>query len=540
MDALGPYSPLPAHVALKRGTLNTDGALPTAYNRHCRIQLGCPPWVSIIVPHALRPSLHQLRSLIRNMQHADLTTSPPATRRPALTAGLLLAGGLLLFILLAYSGFRSLQTVEHEALMRSRANSGLLHAGTVLSALKDVETGQRGYVLTGDEHYLGPFLAGRDALEPAFTALRSVAAPLHTTDLDALWALVLGRVELAQRNVDARRAEGAYTERFRALLDQGRTVMDDIRTRFDEVDASLRQEVVRRDKHLFKLKHSALMWAVVLTASGVVLIVIAYVLLQREQARRRRAEAALIDANTHLEDTVAARTAALERARAEIKSFAHNLDRSIETERRRLAREVHDQLGQVLTALKMNAHRSLAGVDGGAETLGQIDALVAEGIATVRRIAAALRPPLLDDLGLGPALTLAGRQFGEHAGVNCTVEVNDTACLNPEQATQLYRITQEALTNIARHAGARRVWIAGEVAHETEGSTYHLAIEDDGRGMAPSGTPKNTVSLGLVSMRERASLVGGSLQISRGRDGGVRVEISLPLADSKEDATCAS
>ena len=426
------------------------------------------------------------------MQHADLTTSRPAMRRPALTAGLLLAGGLLLFILLAYSGYRSLQTVEHETLMRSRASIGLLHAGTVLSALKDIETGQRGYVLTGDEHYLGPFLAGRDALEPAFSALRAVATPSHATDLDALWALVLGRMELAQRNIDARRTEGAYTARFRALLDQGRTVMDEIRTRFDEVDAGLREEIVHRDKRLLELKRNAVMWAVVLTASGVVLIVIAYLLLQREQARRRRAEAALVDANTHLEDTVAARTAALD------------------------------------------------GVERGTETLRQIDALVAEGIATVRRIAAALRPPLLDDLGLSPALTLAGRQFGEHAGVNCTVKVDDTDCLNPEQATQLYRITQEALTNIARHAGAQRVWITGEVAREAQSGIYRLAIEDDGCGMAQAGTPPITTSLGLVSMRERASLAGGSLQVGSGRDGGVRVEVNLPLAGNKEDATCAS
>jgi signal transduction histidine kinase len=316
--------------------------------------------------------------------------------------------------------------------------------------------------------------------------------------------------------------------------------MDEIRTRFDEVDAGLREEIVHRDKHLLELKRNAVMWAVVLTASGVVLIIIAYLLLQREQARRRRAEAALVDANTHLEDTVAARTAALERARAEIKSFAHELDRSIETERRRLAREVHDQLGQVLTSLKMSAHRTLDGVERGTETLRQIDALVAEGIATVRRIAAALRPPLLDDLGLGPALTLAGRQFGEHAGVNCTVKVDDTDCLNPEQTTQLYRITQEALTNIARHAGAQRVWIAGEVAREAQSGIYRLAIEDDGCGMAQAGTPPITTSLGLVSMRERASLAGGSLQVGSGRDGGVRVEVNLPLAGNKEDATCAS
>ncbi|HAF55794.1 MAG TPA: hypothetical protein DCL01_11440 [Thauera sp.] len=79
-------------------------------------------------------------------------TAPPANRRPALTPGLLLAGGLLLFVLLAYSGFRSVQAVDHETQMRSRARIGLLHAANVLSALKDIETAQRGYVLTADEH----------------------------------------------------------------------------------------------------------------------------------------------------------------------------------------------------------------------------------------------------------------------------------------------------------------------------------------------------------------------------------------------------
>ncbi len=201
---------------------------------------------------------------------------------------------------------------------------------------------------------------------------------------------------------------------------------------------------------------------------------------------------------------------------------------------------VVDDTHSMPTSLKMRAHRTLDGVERGTETLRQIDALVAEGIATVRRIAAALRPPLLDDLGLGPALTLAGRQFGEHAGVNCTVKVDDTDCLNPEQTTQLYRITQEALTNIARHAGAQRVWIAGEVAREAQSGIYRLAIEDDGCGMAQAGTPPITTSLGLVSMRERASLAGGSLQVGSGRDGGVRVEVNLPLAGNKEDATCAS
>lgn len=463
-------------------------------------------------------------------------TAPPANRRSALTPGLLLAGGLLLFVLLAYSGFRSVQAVDHETQMRSRARISLLHAANVLSALKDIETAQRGYVLTEDEHYLEPLRAGLDVLAPAFAELRAIAGPMLATDLDALWALVLRRVEMAQRNVDAHRADPAAGSPLRARLEEGRAVMDQIRARFHEADATLRQEIVKRDARLLALKRDAVMWAVLLTASGVLLIVAAYVLLQREQRRRLQAEAALIDANARLEETVSARTAALERARAEIESFAHHLDRSIEAERRRLAREVHDQLGQILTALKMTAHGNLGGEDRNAAVLARLDALVADGITTVRRIAATLRPPLLDDLGLGPALALAGRQFGAQAGVDCTVKVDDGDCLDPEHATQLYRIAQEALTNIARHAGARRVWIEGGA----QGRSYRLAIEDDGRGMGTPAAAPETPSLGLVSMRERAALAGGSLHIGRGRDGGVRVEVSLPLADSKEDTPCAS
>ena len=454
------------------------------------------------------------------------------TRRPMMTAGLLLAGGLVLFIALAYSGFRSIQAVDAETRLRSEARIGLLKAATVLSALKDIETAQRGYVLTGDEHYLAPFHGGREALEPAYTDLRAAAGPLRVADLDGVWALLRRRVEIAQRNIDARHTYIADTTLLRTRMDEGRALMDQVRIRFDGINARLQDEIAQRDQRLHALKRDALMWAVLLPASGVLLIVAAHVLLQREQARRQRAEAALIAVNAHLEDTVATRTAALERARAEIESFAQHLDRSIETERRRLAREVHDQLGQVFTALKMTAHRDLAGVDRASAALGQIDALVADGVATVRRISAALRPPLLDDLGLGPALALAGRQFGERAHVQCAVKVDDSDCLNPEQATQLYRIAQEALTNIARHAGAGRVWIEGGA----QGATYRLAIEDDGRGMQASATP----SLGLVSMRERASLAGGHLHIGSGREGGVRVEVSLPLAANKEDTTCAS
>lgn len=175
----------------------------------------------------------------------------------------------------------------------------------------------------------------------------------------------------------------------------------------------------------------------------------------------------------------------------------------------------------------MMVHRALQGAPGREQDWPQIEAVLVEGIATVRRISAALRPPLLDDLGLEAALGLACRQFAERTGVVCEATLADGGRLSANQANQLYRIAQEALTNVARHAQARRVRVEG-VASEGE---YRLAVEDDGVGMAPQARS----SLGLLSMRERAALAGGELRIGAGAAGGVRIEARVPLGAAGED-----
>lgn len=461
------------------------------------------------------------------MHHRPPMKNSPRRHSGVLAATVLMLSGLALFVALAWSSHASLRAVEAGTEARGRARMGLLQAAEVLSALKDVETGQRGYMLTGDEQYLAPFTAGVDALGPAFGALRVAAAGLPALDPDSLRVVVERRVELARRNIEARRKDGPdRLNRYR--FDEGRTTMDEIRARFEVIERALRGEIERRDLELSALRDRALLLNLLLPASGVVLILAAYTLLQRERRRRRRAEEALIAVNASLEDTVGARTAELRAARDQIEAFASGLDRSIEAERRRLAREVHDQLGQLLTALKMMVHRALQEGPGRDRAWPQIQGVLDEGIATVRRISAALRPPLLDDLGLEAALGLACRQFAERTGVACEVVVGDSDRLSADQANQLYRIVQEALTNVARHAGATTVRVEGTVAD----GVYHLAVEDDGRGMAPGAA----AALGMVSMRERAALAGGGLRIGAGRRAGLRIEVCVPVcAPGEED-----
>ena len=448
---------------------------------------------------------------------SDLPRKPTGV----LAATLLILFGLALFVALAWSSHASLRELEAVTDARSRSRNGLLLAAEAMSALKDVETGQRGYVLTGDEHYLGPFETGTRSLDETFEALRRTLDDLPQARLETLWTLVEHRVALAERNIADRRAYAEENSPWKQRLDEGRDTMDRIRARFAGIEAMLRAEIEARDRSLSALRAHALLLNVLLPAIGGALILAAWGLLQRERRWRVDAEAALLAANARLEDTVAQRTVELQRALGEIEAFAHGLDRSIEDERRRLAREVHDQLGQLLTALKMMVHRALQGAPGREQDWPQIEAVLGEGIATVRRISAALRPPLLDDLGLEAALGLTGRQFAERTGLACEVALVDAGQLSADQANQLYRIAQEALTNVARHAQARRVRVEG-VAVDGE---YRLAVEDDGVGMAPQARS----SLGLLSRRERAALAGGELHVGSGAGGGVRIEARVPL-----------
>lgn len=217
------------------------------------------------------------------------------------------------------------------------------------------------------------------------------------------------------------------------------------------------------------------------------------------------------------------------REREMLRALADRLQIVREEEKARIARDLHDDLGQLLTAAKMDLRRLerhlAAGVDSRtqvaalAETIGLLDQMV----VSVRRIAADLRPAALDKLGLATALEQEARQLRERVGVGCTVEVSGPLPELPfEIATTLYRVAQESLTNVVRHAQARQVRVrldAGEGA-------VALDIEDDGRGI---DEPDRAAGLGLLGMRERATMLGGSLAVARRVEGGTRVSCSIPL-----------
>jgi PAS domain S-box-containing protein len=219
------------------------------------------------------------------------------------------------------------------------------------------------------------------------------------------------------------------------------------------------------------------------------------------------------------------------RASAEqLRALAARLSEIREEERKSIARELHDQVGQALTALKLDLEWTRGEIAAGAppETrarLAAMDALLDQTLDTTRRISATLRPAFLDDLGLPAALRWQAAEFTQRTGVACQTRLPDAAPpLAPATALALFRILQEALTNVARHAGAKNV----RIGLTLEGASAILTVADDGRGIAPEVLSRQT-SLGLMGMRERALAFGGTLELSAEVGRGTTVVVRVPL-----------
>jgi len=188
---------------------------------------------------------------------------------------------------------------------------------------------------------------------------------------------------------------------------------------------------------------------------------------------------------------------------------------------RRFSHELHDELGQSLTALKAN----LAAIDGNSARVADCVHLVDEAIGNVREMSQLLRPTILDDFGLAAGLRWLCEGFGQRTGIDVTCEVPFAGRLPDGAETHLFRIAQEALTNVARHASAKHVRLRLEQAD----GLVSLRISDDGRGL--SGSPDNPRGLGLIGMRARARSAGGDMEI-RSRPGeGVLIEVRVPVGD---------
>jgi signal transduction histidine kinase len=195
-----------------------------------------------------------------------------------------------------------------------------------------------------------------------------------------------------------------------------------------------------------------------------------------------------------------------------------------ELERRRLARELHDETGQALTSILLGLRSLEERV--GADAVADLRDLVVATLQDVRRLAVELRPAVLDDFGLEPAVERLADAFSSQTGIGVSFESSIPGRLPADVETALYRIVQESLTNVVKHAHARNVSI---VLTRREAGVA-VVIEDDGRGFDP-GTVRDG-GIGLIGMRERMALLDGALRIERGGDGGTTIVAEVPLAQT--------
>ena len=218
------------------------------------------------------------------------------------------------------------------------------------------------------------------------------------------------------------------------------------------------------------------------------------------------------------------------RAREDLATFAAEASGVREQEKTRIARELHDELAQSLTALKMDTiwvRDNLKGDPAGATArLSQMLAMLDSSVAATRRIAADLRPLVLDDLGLAPAIEWLVQNFSQRTGVSCDLDIDEELELQEPYATAVFRIVQESLFNVGKHARAGSV----QVRVAREGGEMVLSVQDDGVGFQLSD-PRKPQSLGLVGLRERAHLLQGKLSVASAPGQGTRVEARIPVRE---------
>jgi signal transduction histidine kinase len=237
---------------------------------------------------------------------------------------------------------------------------------------------------------------------------------------------------------------------------------------------------------------------------------------------KRGADPRFSDADMRLAQAVASRAAlALELSERVGREAVRALLDGQELERKRLARELHDETGQALTSILLGLKTLEQQV--GAEPLALIRDLVGSALENVRRLTTELRPPALDDFGLAPALERLTKLVADRSGVDVHLNVlMPDASLAPEYETAIYRIVQEALTNVVKHAEASTVSV---VVTRGDG-TVRVVIEDDGVGFTPGHIREG--ALGLVGMRERVGLLGGRLEIDSSHGRGTALVVELP------------
>lgn len=226
-----------------------------------------------------------------------------------------------------------------------------------------------------------------------------------------------------------------------------------------------------------------------------------------------------------------ARAARFARVQKSLRTASEKVLTAHEEERKRLARDIHDGVGQAMLAIKLNLQMMNARTQAGEQiTQGWLPKLISEmsnSIEELRRVAAGLRPSFIEDVEIGDAFNWYGKQFQDKSGIEVRVQASDSIHAGLKVKEHMFRIYQEALSNIGRHAGAGVV----DVNLKTVGRRLCLTIKDDGKGFEVTEVGDNKQGLGLSTIRERAGLLGGIFDLKSSTGNGTTIRVEVPLND---------
>jgi signal transduction histidine kinase len=445
-------------------------------------------------------------------------------RRSRFAAPVALLLGLAVLMTNEIGHQRALAVIEsREALLAARVEVSLL-----LREVIAAESGQRGYLLTGRPEYKDPYTRAAAQVQAQLGHLAQIYSrwPDRNADVKKLDELTRQRMSELDTTIQMFEAKAGEGWREVVLTDIGRETMLAIE---GQARNMARVETARIDDSRVLLTETLMFSRIGIAA--LVVLSLAALLLYARQARRFDDERLERAAQLRFErDRLEVE---VERRTRDITQIANHLQTAREDERSSLARELHDELGGLLTAAKLDVARMRSRLTGAPpEVLERMMHLVKtldEGIALKRRIIEDLRPSSLNNLGLKAALEILCAEFAERSEIAVTTDIDELPLDDAAKLT-VYRIVQEALTNVAKYASAATV----HVSVGTRGGWAHVAVRDDGVGFDPSAA--HVAAHGLAGMRFRVQSARGELKIRSKADQGTTIQARLPLPDHVQDA----
>ena len=464
-------------------------------------------------------SRHRFALSFRDVPRSS-TMNSAAARQMTLVA-LLLATVVGLFVA-AELGHRKLEEVRRQVERGAQREQALAE---VLQLLSQAESSQRGSILLGDAAYLEPYQEAVDKIPQSLRRLEQAFASADgpvRTDLEQVERLSNAKlVEMGETlNLYRQHGPGAALDLIRT--DIGKWTMSQLAQRVRKIQAQETGNILAasRSWRIDRWTNLAIT-STALAASMFLVLLLCRLVISYVRSKERETED-LAERSTELELLVKRRTDELSQLSTHLQSLA-------ERERSALSRELHDELGGLLVAARMDVswlEDRVATTDAEVQAhFKRVHEALQAGVEVKRRVVENLRPTLLDNLGLLPALRWQIADICGRAGLHCTERYPpEEFDLTPEASIAIFRIVQEALTNILKHARARNV----EVSIESRHQVLIVRVRDDGVGL-PLEPRQPLRSHGLAAMRHRAVGLGGQWHVLRMTGGGTEIEVRLPL-----------